>query len=236
MPDFHVAMEDAFGFLKTLPDKSCDLLITDLPYPSLEKWRKIGTTTRLKQSKGSSNDWFEVISYDRFEELFAQCFRVLKKHTHMYFYCDQETMFVTKPIAEKAGFKFHKFLVWDKMCMGMGYHYRAQHELILFLEKGKRKINDLGIPDVLTVKRIWKGYPTEKPVELNRIMVHQSSQPGEIVLDPFMGSGSVGVAALNKGRRFIGVDTAPDAFTLTQKRLVEAQGTEKSLSELISLR
>ena len=62
-------------------------------------------------------------------------------------------MFVAKPEAESAGFKFWKPLVWDKRTIGMGYHYRARYEFILFFEKGKRRLNDLGIADVISVPR-----------------------------------------------------------------------------------
>ncbi|MGZ7226807.1 hypothetical protein ACXWO0_10105, partial [Streptococcus pyogenes] len=85
-------------------------------------------------------------------------------------------------------FTFWKPVVWDKCAIGMGYHYRAKCEFILFFEKGKRKLNHLGIPDVLKVKevesvdpsdmpdlipvkRIRGGYPTEKPVELFDILI-----------------------------------------------------------------
>ena len=47
--------------------------------------------------------------------------------------------------------------------MGMGYHYRARYELVLFFEKGKRKLNDLSIPDVLEFKRVRNGYPRRSP-------------------------------------------------------------------------
>ena len=72
-------------------------------------------------------------------------------------------MFVAKPEAEHAGFKFWKPLVWDKCTIGMGYHYRARYEFILFFEKGKRRLNDLGIADIIAVPRIRGGYPAEKP-------------------------------------------------------------------------
>ena len=95
-------------------------------------------------------------------------YRVLRRHTHFYLLCDAETMFVAKPEAEQAGFKFWKPLVWDKRTIGMGYHYRARYEFILFFEKGKRRLNDLGIPDVLSVPRVHGGYPAEKPVGVPR--------------------------------------------------------------------
>ena len=65
---------DAVNWLRNLDDESVDLLITDPPYESLEKHRKIGTTTRLKQSKSSSNQWFSIFPNDRFEELFTEVF------------------------------------------------------------------------------------------------------------------------------------------------------------------
>ena len=212
MKSWSIIQGDAVAQLMQLRDGSIDCIVTDPAYESLEKHRAKGTTTRLKHSKASSNDWFPIFPNARFAELFAQMYRVLKKNTHLYFFCDQETMFVAKPIAEAAGFKFWKPLVWDKKKIGMGYHYRARYELILFFEKGKRRLNNLGIPDVLEADRIRKGYPTEKPVSLSETFITQSTQPGELVLDPFMGSGSVGVAALRNDRRFIGCDISPAAL------------------------
>jgi site-specific DNA-methyltransferase (adenine-specific) len=181
----------------------------------------VGTTTRLKHSKASSNDWFQVFPNTRFAELFQQAFRVLKRDTHLYLFCDAETMFVAKPEAERAGFKFWKPLVWDKRTIGMGYHYRARYELILFFEKGKRRLNDLGLADIISVPRIRGGYPAEKPPEVSEVLIGQSSNAGEVVADPFMGSGSAGVAALRLGRRFVGNDINPEAVQLANQRLSE---------------
>ena len=105
---------DAVELLRRLPSASVDLMVTDPAYESLEKHRAIGTTTRLKHSKSSSNDWFTIFPNARFPELFREAYRVLKKNTHLYLFCDQETMFVAKPIGEEAGFKFWKPIVWDK--------------------------------------------------------------------------------------------------------------------------
>jgi site-specific DNA-methyltransferase (adenine-specific) len=130
-------------------------------------------------------------------------------------------MFVAKPIGEKIGFKFWKGLVWNKEKIGMGYHYRAQHEMILFFEKGKRKLNNLGTPDVLSVPRIRTNFPTEKPVGLLKILISQSTKEDEIVCDPFCGSGSTGEAALLLNRNFIGNDKSPQAIEIAEKRLGE---------------
>ncbi len=216
---FVLSAQDAVGWLRDQATESIDLLITDPAYESLEKHRAIGTTTRLKHSKSSSNDWFTIFPNTRFGELFQEVFRVMKRNTHFYLLCDAETMFVAKPEAEQAGFRFWKPLVWDKRTIGMGYHYRARYEFILFFEKGKRRLNDLGVADVISVPRIRGGYPAEKPPELAEVLIRQSSQPGDVVADPFMGSGSVGVAAVRLGRRFLGNDLNPEAVRIAAQRL-----------------
>ena len=222
LPDgerWSVIHADCVWALSHLPAESVDLVVTDPAYESLEKHRAKGTTTRLKVSKASSNAWFPIFPNHRFPELFAQLYRVLKRNTHFYMYCDQETMFVAKPMGEAAGFRFWKPLVWDKQTMGMGYHYRARYELILFFEKGKRKLANLGVSDVISCKRVRDAYPTEKPVEVSRVLVDQSSVAGDLVIDPFVGSGSVGVAALDAGRRFWGCDISEDGVSAATVRL-----------------
>jgi site-specific DNA-methyltransferase (adenine-specific) len=221
-----LAQLDAVQWLRGLPSDSLDLLVTDPPYESLEKHRAVGTTTRLKVSAGSSNPWFTVFPNARFAELFSEVYRVLKRNSHFYLMCDQETAFIAKPLAESAGFKFWKPLIWDKCTIGMGYHYRARYEFVLFFEKGKRKLNDLGIADVITVPRVRGGYPAEKPSALSETLILQSSAAGDIVADPFMGSGSVGAAALKLSRRFLGNDVSDSALAHARARFAQLGGHE----------
>lgn len=220
---------DAFEWLKKIQDSTVDLVITDLPYASLEKYRATGTTTRLSKSKASNNEWFGVIPNERLLELCTELYRVLKPKTHCYLFCDDETSDFLKAAAIAAGFHCWKRIVWNKVARGMGYHYAAQYEFILFLEKGKskskpgkmfhgtRQLNTQAHPDILEFKRV-KGksaYPTEKPLELMDIFVTNSSVEGELVIDPFMGSGVVGLASLQNGRYFWGCDIAPDSVRRT---------------------
>lgn len=225
-PHFSLSQFDAVDWLKSMPSESLDLIVTDPPYESLEKHRAIGTTTRLSHSKSSSNDWFSIFENERFPELFTEIYRVLKKNSHFYLFCDQETMFAAKPIAEEVGFRFWKPLVWDKVKIGMGYHYRARYEFILFFEKGKRKLHNLGVADVITAPRVYRGYPTEKPASVAQVLIEQSTEPGALVADPFCGSGSTGVAALTSGRNFMGNDLSSPAVALSRERLLSAGGQE----------
>jgi site-specific DNA-methyltransferase (adenine-specific) len=228
--NYTIEQRDAVEWLSKQAPESIDLIVTDPAYESLEKHRATGTTTRLSKSSASSNEWFEIFKNERFPEFFAACFRALKQNSHMYFLCDQETMFVAKPIGEAAGFKFWKPIVWDKRKIGMGYHYRARCEFVLFFEKGKRKLNDLGMPDVLEgadcpdwleADAVRNGYPTQKPVDLLKKLISQSTQPGELVADPFGGSFSTGQAALLLGRRFAGCDIKASAVDAGRRKLAE---------------
>jgi site-specific DNA-methyltransferase (adenine-specific) len=239
--NFTIETCDAIEYLTKFAAESVDLVVADPAYQSLEKHRAKGTTTRLKASDASSNEWFPIFPNERFFELFVELHRVLKKGTHCYVLCDQGTMFLVHDVAQKAGFTWHKFLVWDKVRPGMGYHYRATHEVICFLEKGKRSgdgrgsLNDNSTADVLRFEEVAdvgailshervnpKGaYPTEKPVSLLSELIRMSSRPGDFVVDPFGGSFSTGVAASLLGRRFGGCDVKQSAVDAGRRRLSE---------------
>lgn len=215
---------DCVEWLSRIDDGSVHLAVTDPAYESLEKHRAHGTTTRLSKSDASSNEWFQIFRNERFPELLRELYRVLVADAHLYVMCDAETSHVIRPMAESVGFKWWNDLVWakgasvDELRIGMGYHYRRAHELVCFFEKGKRKLADLGIADVLAVPPIRGGYPTEKPVALLRTLVTQSTSPGELVIDPFMGSGSTGEAALIEGRVFAGCDLRETTPALARLR------------------
>jgi len=125
---WNVVESDCIEWLRSIGTETVDLIVTDPAYSSLEKHRAKGTTTRLSNSKASSNSWFPVVPNSYFPAFFAECFRALKRDTHLYVLCDQETMFAIKPMGEEAGFIFHKPIIWDKLKMGLGYHYRARCE------------------------------------------------------------------------------------------------------------
>lgn len=251
MPNYTLAQMDATAWLQTLPDESVDLCITDYAYESLEKHRATGTTTRLKQSDGSSNEWFKIFKNERVPEFLTELYRVLKKNSHLYMITDQETMCdVVRPYGREAGFYFWKSLAWvkvkgkddkklinvvevaeslkDDLKIGMGYHWRNTKEEISFLEKGKRKLRHLGWSDVIPAPRIDNGYPTEKPVSLLMTLIENSTEPGELVIDPFMGSASCGEAALLSGRNFAGNDISDTSLGHARGRLAPL-GTEVSL-------
>ena len=89
--DCTIVHADALQLVKYLPEDLIDLTITDPPYESLERHRAIGTTTRLKQSKGSSSQWFKTIDNAALSLFFKDLYDIHKKNTHAYCFVDSET-------------------------------------------------------------------------------------------------------------------------------------------------
>ncbi|TMB09119.1 MAG: site-specific DNA-methyltransferase [Deltaproteobacteria bacterium] len=212
-----VLVSDAFELLRGLAPESVDLVVTDPPYESLQIHRARATTTRL------TTNWFTTVPNERLPELLREVYRVLRPDRHFYLFCDEVTADVIKQQQKvgaarlpnggrkcSCGFVYWKEIVWAKTTLdggrirgGTGYHYRAASERILFFEKGKRALNDLGIPDVLMAPRAGVPGPAVKPGAVVRALIAQSTSPGELVLDPFCGSGVAGVEARALDRRFL---------------------------------
>ena len=119
--------------------------------------------------------------------------------------------------------------------MGLGWHYRRSYEVVLVADKagGKpswydksHKIENIIRPGDYGIKKIIPSaqqHPTEKPVELAAHFIRLHSKSGDIVLDPFAGSGSTGVACVQTGRKFIGVELDPKWFNHAKSRIETAQ-------------
>ena len=205
---------DAQRFLAGLASESIDLVVTDPPY------RFARGTTYFKE-------WFADLPDDTWPEVLGELHRVLRADRHAYVFCDRRTHPIFTDAAAAAGFRVHDPLIWDKDRIGLGSGpWRSQYELILFLEKGRRAGNRRDLGNVQRARPPARGYPTEKPVALLRTLIAQSSQPGELVLDPFCGSGNVGQAARALGRRALLSDVAA-TFAARRLRLapVASEGT-----------
>ena len=125
-----------------------------------------------------------------------------------------------------VGFNFVKCLIWNKGNKIMGQFYMSQYEYIMFFRKGKaRKINNCGTSDILNInnrKLKINGqnlHDTEKPVELMKVLIENSSIENEVVLDPFMGIGSTGIACKELNRNFIGIELDDKYFEIAKERI-----------------
>ncbi len=120
------------------------------------------------------------------------------------------------------GFKYQQLIVWDKRNSTPTQYYMNSYELILMLRKGKAKyINNMGSKNILRIPNTKnKLHPTEKPVELMKILIENSSNENDIILDPFIGSGSTAVACIESNRKFIGSEIDNKYFEIARYRIV----------------
>jgi site-specific DNA-methyltransferase (adenine-specific) len=201
---------DARDLLAELPADSVDLIITDPPY-------------HLDRGSQYFHDWFDELPDDAWPEIITGLHRVLRQDRHCYVFCDRRTHPLFDAAARRAGFGVHTPLIWNKGSIGLGGScWRPQHELIAFYEKGYRRGQHRTEGDVLTHPRVARGYPTEKPVPVLERLIRQASDPGELILDPFCGSGSLGQAARKLGRRVLLADVEP-ASAARRLRLAAAR-------------
>ena len=160
----------------------------------------------------------------KFEEWLPEIYRILKQDTHCYIMINPRNLAELQTKAEKVGFKFQNILIWEKNNSTPNRYYLNSYEMILMLRKGKAKtINNRGTKNILQINNIIgnKKHPTEKPVELMKILIENSTEVGGVVLDSCIGSGTPCVAAIIEKRHYIGFETNAEYFQIAKKRIWE---------------
>lgn len=129
---------------------------------------------------------------------------------------------------------FKQMVIWDKGPMGMGWHYRRSYETVLVGQRTGAackwhdetdRIENIIRPGYRGIRKVIpqaSDHPTPKPPELARHFIRLHTEPGDTVLDPFMGGGSTAVASLKEGRAFIGVELDERWFDLSCRRIEAA--------------
>ena len=205
-----------------------DCVCSDPPYLV----SKGGFASNL-QLEGGFGGWMkgygnggDIVDCDlSFADWMPLAFNAIGERGQAYFMTNGRNLKDMQIAAEAAGFRLHTVLVWDKKAALPNKYYQNITEFALFMFKGKaRTINDPASKNLVQIfQRDESPHPTEKPVELMRLWVGNSTQPGDIVLDPFMGSGTTGVACERIKRRFIGVEKDLTFFDIACRRIEQAQ-------------
>lgn len=207
-----------------------ELVITDPPYSSGAR------TDSERQVRGAmlrsmeDQDWFShdamtTWGFNWFiRSVFFDLRQKLPEGAHLYVFIDWRQTPNVYGMLEACGYRVNHCLVWAKTHFGMGSYWRNQHENIVFGSNGMpNEMLDRGMGSVLTAAGVSpqsRVHPTEKPTGLLAQIIRAA--PGDEVFDPFMGSGSTGVAALKCGRRFVGCEINPGHFDMACKRIEEA--------------
>jgi site-specific DNA-methyltransferase (adenine-specific) len=205
---------DCRAILSRLPDESVDLLLTDPPYGMRYRARRWG-----KPMKGDADlSWFRPF--------IQEAYRVLRPNTHAYLFCNEYGLATFRAEMAAAGFKVKRLLVWvkDQHTAGdLKGDYANRTEYLLFGHKGRRLLSGHRDANVLFFKRSGRKrlHPTEKPEDMLRYLIEKSSSPGELVLDPFAGSGTTCKAAKDLGRRFLGIEIDPKYAEIARRRVAD---------------
>ena len=228
---------DCLELMRGVGTESIDLIVTDPPYKVATGGVPNETNNVIlnkNRPKGILTEHSQLIKIiPKFSDWIPECYRVLKNGTHAYFMINSSNLIELANGIEKAGFKIHNILTWKKNNCTPSQFYMKNCEFVIFCRKGKAKyINNIG--DSKTVHEFnnisgKKVHPTEKPIELMKFYIENSSEENDTVLDPFMGSGSTGVACVNTFRNFIGFEIDENYFNIASKRIEEAQ----ELNELL---
>jgi len=190
-----------------------DAIITDPPY---------GMSFQSNYRKDKHNEIANDSSLEWVDDFIDKCYSVSNNNTAHYMFSSFHNIDIFKQAIEKK-FKLKNILVWEKNNTSMGDlkgDFAPKVEFVLFFQKGRRLINGKRDPNIFKFKRTGNNlHPTEKPVDMMEYLISKFTDEGQVVLDPFMGSGTTGVACKNLGRDFIGIELDENYFEIAKKRI-----------------
>jgi site-specific DNA-methyltransferase (adenine-specific) len=242
--------ESALDTMVRMPDAFVDLIVTDCPYKivaggiTVENLGGVFKTT--SDGTNCSNKWLKadasrpsavkdgaMFAHNdiKFHEWLPECYRVLKPSTHAYVMINGRNLKDLQIEAEKVGFVYQNLLVWKKNNATPNKYFMQNGEFILMLSKRPaRSVNNLGEQTVFEIPNYIgnKYHPSEKPVELMKRFIEASSNVGDLVYDPFMGSGAVAKACIELDRDWLGSEIDGE-YVDVANRTIESYEPQSSL-------
>ena len=206
------------------------MAVIDPPYILNKTTGGISQTGLVNKWQGNikgSDKKSSILNDIKFEEWLPEVYRVLKDNSHCYIWTNDKNLADLQKEAEKVGFRLHNILIWKKNNSTPNRWYMKNCEFILFLYKGKAKpIKNKGASQFLEYRNKngkEKLHPTEKPVDLIKELIYNSSNENDIVLDCFMGSGTTAVSCIKEKRNYIGFEINKDFYNTCLKRIKEVK-------------
>ena len=233
---------DCLELMKNIPDASVDMVLTDPPYSSGGLFagdRKANTRTKYTDSKYNGAARFQNFSGDNMDQRsFTEFMRMVLSKSRQKsrdesvcaVFVDWRNIAAMIDAVQCAGWVYRGIAVWNKCnARNIPGRYRQDCEFVVWGTNGPKAVDwtpgSIALPGFYTEKSVstkQKHHQTEKPVELLEKLLAICPDSGT-ALDPFMGSGSTGVACVNTGRNFIGMELDPGYFETAKRRIEEAQ-------------
>jgi site-specific DNA-methyltransferase (adenine-specific) len=216
---------DCLEVMGQFPAASIDAVITDPPYI-------IGAVSAGNMSS-KTGTWADMMnSAYWFQAWYERVWNLLRPTGCFWTFLNWKTMPVVMKAAISLSIPITSMLIWDKKWIGPGGQrgLRPRYEMIALMAKPDFVIPDRGVPDIWEF--LWPatkptGHPAEKPVDLIYKIIQTSALPeGATILDPFMGSGTTGVACHKAGLKFIGIEQDEAFFEMARKRIEAATNQE----------
>ena len=220
---------DCLEVLKTLPSGSVDAVVTDPPYCSgsiSEASRTRASGQGLRSENLRRFGWFVGDNMGTaglswlLRSMAIESRRIVKPTGSVLVFCDWRMLSALQPAIESARLRYQDLIVWDKGSFGLGTGFRKQHELIMHFTLGSPQYHDSATGNVIRSPRVRdREHQTQKPVDLMTKLARVVCPIGGSILDPFMGSGSTGVAAVSVGLDFIGIEQDEAYFDIARRRI-----------------
>lgn len=215
-----ITQGDCLEVMRGIEDNSVDLVVTDPPY-----------LMNYRSNRRVVADRFRKIANDHeahglIRDYIAECYRILKDDTAVYMFCSWHHIDFFKTEFERH-FKLKNIIVWNKNNHGSGDlkgAYAPKHEFVLYGHKGRSILREKRIPDVIDCAKISSAkmtHPTEKPKDILRIFIRNSSDAESVVFDGFAGTASTALACIEENRNFIAVELDAEYVEIANKRIAE---------------
>jgi site-specific DNA-methyltransferase (adenine-specific) len=208
---------DCLERMKEIESGSVDMILTDPPYGmDFQSNRRVIKDKFRKIENDKHVDWLP--------RFVSECHRVMANNTSIYCFCSWHKIDLFKQEIEKA-FNIKNIIVWVKNNHGSGdlkAAYAPKHEFIIYAHKGRSLFRNKRVSDVMEYPKIHSSklqHPTEKNTDMLKVFIKNNSDKEALILDPFMGSGSTGVAAKNLNRNFIGIELDQGYFDIAKERI-----------------
>ena len=213
---------DALTILRQMESESINFIITDPPYGiDYQSNRPRSKEPGAKKPK-IANDKSPFIWW------LYDAFRILADGGGLLCFSRWDVQQVFIDAMKIAGFSVKSVIIWDRMVHGMSdlkSAFAPRYDTCIFATKGFYVFPNDRPFDVIQSQRLDGSkltHPNEKPVELMRMLIEATTKPNDLILDPFMGSGTALVAAIKSGRRYMGVEISPEHYQTAQQRVYEA--------------